>query len=801
MALIWGADGILIYNDAYRAVTAIGADCLIGKKVLDCYAHSASFQTHVHSSVFDHGKTLSYKHVEVSLYRGGEYIPAWLSLDYSPVIGASGQRLGILVIVADTTEQVLANRRDIAERDRLRQMFEQAPGFMLMVEGSDLICTLVNSAFMSIIGPRKIIGEPFRAAVPEIEGQGFFELLDGCFATGEPYFARGAEVRLKHFPSDELNTRFVDFIFQPIVDEVGAVTGIFIEGSDVTSQVEASAALHESEERFREAANAAPVLIWISNSQEQAIWVNREYSEFTGKPLNEIVGHGWHDVIHPDDLTRCTKVLSDHLKNRQRLTVDFRMRRHDGAWRHMSSVGVPRVSATGELLGFIGTCLDVTEARLIEDELRLFTERLEARVEERTIALAEANDQLRKQIAERERVEETLRQLQRLDAVGQLTAGVAHDFNNLLTIVAGNLEFLERDLTRANITGKPRERLSFMKAATDRGAKLTGQLLAFARKQRLESKPTNLNSVISGMRSLLQSSIGGSYRLEIVLAPDLWTAMVDITQIELMILNLAINGRDAMEVGGLLTVSTANVVLGPQTRPDAPLAGEYVSVSVSDTGTGMSPDVLSHAYEPFFTTKAVGKGSGLGLPQVFGFAKQSGGGIRIDTQIGVGTVVNVYFPRSAEVALPEPPEMPASAVLPIDGRARRILLVDDDDAVRSISALMIRELGCHVTEAASGKEALALLKGGESYDLAVLDFAMPGMNGAEVAREAAKLAPQMPVLFVTGYADISALTQWSEDLIIQKPFRQGELTSKIRRVLGGSLDANAAPSTANPRRA
>jgi signal transduction histidine kinase len=433
----------------------------------------------------------------------------------------------------------------------------------------------------------------------------------------------------------------------------------------------------------------------------------------------------------------------------------------------------------------------LSEARLraereaAEKALRELNETLEARIEERTRELAEANAELRRQIAERERAEGALRQSQRMEAVGQLTSGIAHDFNNLLTVIYGSISFLERMVTDP----RAQRRLSIMRTAAERGAKLTSQLLAFSRRQRLEPKPIDLNATVASMRDLLQGTMGGSVLLETQCQPDLWHALADPTQIELAILNLAINARDAMEVGGRLTVSTSNVRTGAPLRPEEPPAGEYVMVAVADNGTGIPPAVLDRVFEPFFTTKEVGKGSGLGLAQVYGFAKQSGGGVRIRTELGVGTTVEVYLPR-AERAADMPPE-PRLSTPEREGRpaedAPIILVVDDDSAVREITATSLAELGCRVHEAASGGAALAFLEEHPAVDLIVLDFAMPGMNGAEVAREIRRMRQDLPVLFVTGYADTAALIQAGEtgdEFIVQKPYRDGELMRKVRAILG-----------------
>ena len=416
------------------------------------------------------------------------------------------------------------------------------------------------------------------------------------------------------------------------------------------------------------------------------------------------------------------------------------------------------------------------EARERIAEIREAETLLERRVEERTAELGAANRQLLTQIEEREKVEAALRQAQRLEAIGQLTSGVAHDFNNLLTVVLGNV----RQLAKAETNLATRRRLDMMDQAAQRGAKLTAQLLAFSRRQKLEPQLVNLNHTVESMRDLLQSTMAAHARIETELDPDLWGAMIDPTQIELVILNLAINARDAMEVGGVLTVSTANATLGPPRRAEEPPPGDYVMVAVSDTGSGMPPEVLAKVFEPFFTTKAVGKGSGLGLSQVFGLAKQSGGGVRIDTAPQQGTSVKVYLPRCDDIAAPR--AAPRDAPQGIDGRPV-VLLVDDDSAVREITAGMLDELGYAVVEAGSGGAALEILQQRPDVDLMLLDFAMPGMNGAEVAREAITRRPHLPIVFVTGYADVEALAHAGEAGVIQKPFDPHELASKLRAVL------------------
>ncbi len=418
------------------------------------------------------------------------------------------------------------------------------------------------------------------------------------------------------------------------------------------------------------------------------------------------------------------------------------------------------------------------ERRAAERALQSLNETLERRVEDRTKELAAVNRQLIDQIEERERVEATLRQMQRLEAVGQLTSGIAHDFNNLLMVVLGNIDLLLNSPTDA----KTRRRLESTRAAADRGAALTKQLLAFSRRQKLEPRSTDLLNILTGMADLMRSSLGGTVNLETRAPDDLWPALVDRTQIELVILNLAINARDAMPGGGSLVIDLANSVIdqAPE-RPEDPPPGDYVTIRVTDSGTGMSPDVLLKVFEPFFTTKEIGKGSGLGLSQVLGFVQQSGGGVKIASSPGHGTSVEVYIPRATEQPVDDIDE-DDEAVLSAMASSPLVLAVDDDNAVREVTIEMLSMCGFDVIGAHCGERAIELARE-RRFDIALIDVAMPDMNGVEVAQAIREIQPKLPVLFVTGFADLGILRAIDEDRIVPKPVQSDKLAAKIRQFL------------------
>lgn len=380
-------------------------------------------------------------------------------------------------------------------------------------------------------------------------------------------------------------------------------------------------------------------------------------------------------------------------------------------------------------------------------------------------------------LSETRRIEAQLRQAQKMEAIGQLTGGIAHDFNNLLTAVIGNLEMLSQSLTEERALRRVR---AAMRAA-HRGGELTQQLLAYARRQNLTPQPVDANTVLSGMAELLQRSLGGLVQVEMELAPGLWLAHSDPTQLELMVLNLAINARDAMPGGGCIRLSTRNVPRGSVGLPAELAEGDYVAISVADDGTGMTREVLEHAFEPFFTTKDVGKGSGLGLAQVYGLAGQFGGTARLHSRLGEGTTVEVFLPRAEAAVEISGPLVQPGEVADHDGDV--ILLVDDDEDVRSVTAEILRDSGYTVKEAATGAAALAILAEAPVSGLLV-DFAMPVMSGAELAQKVRDSYPDIPIIYLTGNADpLGPDAVQPGDRVITKPYSAATLLAALQQAI------------------
>ncbi|CAH2604540.1 Histidine kinase [Rhodovastum atsumiense] len=553
--------------------------------------------------------------------------------------------------------------------------------------------------------------------------------------------------------------------------------GLTVFFRDVTEQrrIEALAAEHDS--RLRAIAEAIPSLLFVSDPDGRNVFVNRRFQEFTGLPPSRLLGDAWADLLHPAEAARVEAVWRESMAAGRPYEMEIRIRAADGSWRWFLLRGAPLHLPDGRIENWYGVCTEIDELIAAREAMARQGEMLERLVAERTAELRTREAQLA--------------QAQKMEAVGQLTGGVAHDFNNLLQAVSGNLELALSALTRDEV-GRVRRLLGNAARAIGRGARLTSQLLAFSRRQVLRSERVEPRRLLADMADLVRRAAGETVVVRTEVEPGLWCCRADPAQLEAAVLNLVINARDAMPDGGELVIALANAPLDAEAAGGLDVVpGDYVRVEVADNGMGMPAEVLQRACEPFFTTKEVGRGSGLGLAQVHGFLRQSGGALRITSVAGTGTTVSMFFPRDtamAEVAVA--PRVASVAVRP--GRGAQVLLVEDDQEVLDALQFALIDAGFQVVPARDGADALSVLQSGRHLDVVLSDVVLPGgVSGVDVAREARRLQPELPVLLTSGHAG-DVLARCGAELefeVIPKPCPQAELLSRVATAAATRLQA------------
>jgi PAS domain S-box-containing protein len=657
---------------------------------------------------------------------------------------------------------------------------------------------LYNDAYAAFAGARHpaILGLPVVEAWPEAATFNR-EMLRRCAQGGNVSCTAQPFVLHRDGGPEQL---WLDLHYSAVRDRRNRVVGVLAVVIDTTQRLRleqqrqsASRALRDNEAQLQALTAALPQLIWTADASGRYDFFNERWQEFTGLPAGRTDIAAWLDTVHPEDREGAELNWRHAVASGQGYQTEYRLRRTDGTWRWFLRRALPvRDPASGEVIRWLGTCTDIEHTVRARDMLRQSAIDLEVRVQERTREL-EAEQR------ERQRAEAQLLQAQKMEALGKLTGGVAHDFNNLLQVIHGNLEQLEGELAdRPNATRRVENALS----AVNSGARLASQLLAFARRQPLHPRVVNLGSFIHGLDDMLCRSLGEQVDIETTIATGLWNTMVDPGQVENALLNLAINARDAMEGHGRLTIDARNAVLDAayaRRHPDAE-PGEYVMLAVTDSGSGMSPEVMEKVFEPFFTTKPEGKGTGLGLSMVYGFVRQSGGHVRIDSELGEGTTVRLYLPRCEAEAEPVEQASTASAV----GGKETVLVVEDDPAVREVVVDSLTALGYTVLRARDGQSALAILESGIEVDLLFTDVVMPGpVRSTELVERARALLPRMAVLFTSGYAENTIVHGGRLDAgveLLTKPYSQKALARKFRHVLANQAQRNAAatPPAAAP---
>ncbi len=549
-----------------------------------------------------------------------------------------------------------------------------------------------------------------------------------------------------------------------------------------TRQYEARARieeLHESEERLRTALAAGRLGSWELDLATGEIIASASYRALFGRKPDQPLTYA--DVIanvHPDDREPLKKALQSSIETGSDYAVDVRVVCPDTSIR-WAELRARLVHTRGRMPSrLVGVSSDVTDRRNAEADLRHLNEALEERVAERTADLQRAHASVLAQIEQREHAEEQLRQVQKIEMIGQLTGGVAHDFNNLLMVIIGNLELLRK---RTPDDPKLTRLIGGALQGAERGALLTQRLLAFARRQDLQVQPISLIELVKGMTDLLERSVGNQIELRINLPATVPLALVDANQIELALLNLVVNARDAMPGGGVLTIKVDE----PVVEPDIGLpAGSYIRLTVADSGHGMDADTLRRATEPFFSTKELGKGTGLGLSMIHGLAVQLNGALRLASEPGCGTTAELLLPATDIAAKSAVSQVDTGAV-PETAARMTILVVDDDPLVAMSTANMLEDLGHDVIATQSGSEALAILQNGRGIDLLITDFSMPRMTGLQLAKAAREARPDLPILLATGYAELPAGADMDLPRV-GKPYRQEQLAAEIGKVCGAS---------------
>jgi PAS domain S-box-containing protein len=714
------------------------------------------------------------------------------------------------------------------------------------------------------------------------------QFFDDIAGTGTDYHAEYRIIR----PNDG-ETRWISVIAKIDRDEDGRALRLIGAHIDITDRMLAQESLRESEERFRQIANSAPVPMWVTRLDRKRAFANQAYLDFLGLPYEEAVVFDWRKALHPDDLPR---ILQEQIAGESSLkpfVLEARYRRADGEWRWLRSESQPRFDARGEHIGFIGIAHDITVAKQAEAELRQMNETLESGIRERTAQLRSREAQMRAilestnlyqglldldgkvvyanktaladiraqsfdvrgvpfwdapwftgtegmsrlvreafaavlsgesvrsemllrlpvgdryfdfamrpileqngavssvlaeavDITERRAGEEALRQSQKMEAVGQLTGGVAHDFNNLLTIIRSATDFLRRrDLPE----DRHRRYIDAIGETVDRASKLIGQLLAFARRQPLKPQTFNVGEQVESIAQLIRPLVGSGIQIKVGVEGGGYFAVADIGQFETAIINLAVNARDAMAGEGELAINVVKVLEIPPLRGQPRRSGDFVAVSVSDTGTGIPSDQLHMIFEPFFTTKEVGKGTGLGLSQAFGFSKQSGGDIEVRSQVGRGTAFVIYLPQAAPPHTADH-DLASRAEPAASGRGHSVLVVEDNADIGRFSTELLQDLGYSTSWVTDAQAALARLEKDEfAFDLVFSDIIMPGMNGIELAAVIREHYPGLPVVLTSGYSHILAENAHHGFELIQKPYSVEVLSRTLRKAISARRGA------------
>lgn len=753
---------------------------LIEERVLDEDRHRIS-STQSRRSGTIKGET------EYRIIRADTGALRWIARKGETEFGPDGQPLRFIGIARDVTTEREARDALTLSEERYRALFDAIDDGFCIIEFfdgphgpmSDYMHIVANAGYERHTGIAGIVGKTLRDIAPN-DADGWLNLYGGVLRTGEGvrferYFAEaGRHIEVSAARVEPASRQQVSVLFR-----------------DIEARKQAENALRASEavareniERVQLALSAGAIIgTWFWDLPGDRFTVDEAFARAFG--LDPALGRDGLSLeqviatVHPEDKEGLRRAIGEAVQRGGAYAHQYRVRREDGHYYWIEANGRVDLAPDGTPLSFPGVLLDVQQRRAVEEErdrasaaLRALNETLEQRVADRT--------------AELMRAEERLRQSQKMEAVGQLTGGLAHDFNNLLAGVSGALEMMNRRLSqgRAQDMGKYAE---IAQDAVRRAAALTHRLLAFSRRQTLDPRPIDVQGLVQGMVDLIQRTVGPAISVETQSQPGLWTTLADQSQLENALLNLCLNARDALPHGGRITIETGNEQIDAEAARALNLApGAYVTLRVTDNGTGMTADTVAKAFDPFFTTKPLGQGTGLGLSMIYGFATQSGGLVRIQSQVDEGTSVTLHLPRHAGDAEEDGPFGIQSA-LPPSPQGETVLVVDDEESVRLLVSDMLEELGYRVIDAEDGASGLAMLQSPERIDLLVSDVGLPGgMNGRQMA-EAGRLArPELKVLFITGYAESSVIGEDQLEpgmQVLTKPFTVESLGARVRGMI------------------
>ncbi|MCG6206106.1 response regulator [Rhodopseudomonas sp. HC1] len=806
--IVWGPEQTLLYNDGYVELLASRHPDALGRSFRDVWPEIWSDLEPLVTRAYG-GEALSQQNLPLRIQRKGYAEETWFTYFYTPIRLDDGGSIGGFFCGCLENTESMRNAKALEEanaklqqalRDqsaandavgrseaRYRALFEAIDDGFCIIEFfdgphgplSDYTHIEANAGYEKQTGIPNIVGRTLRDLVPD-EADGWAELYRSVLVTGQPL----------HFEREFLAVNRIIEVSATRIEppELRQVSVLF---RDITARKRAEAALRESERIAREnvqrvqLALAAGAIIgtWLWDLPSDRFTVDEAFALSFGldpkKGRNGLSLAQVVETVHPDDQAALAAAIDEAIRRGGPYAHQYRVRRADGKYYWLEANGRVDLGADGTPLSFPGVLIDIEDRRVL--------------VEERDRAIAELralNETLEQRIAESRaelmRSEEQLRQSQKMEAVGQLTGGLAHDFNNLLAGISGSLEMMNTRIRQGRL-GDVDKYMVAAQGAVKRAASLTHRLLAFARRQTLTPTAANVNRLVSGMLDLVQRTVGPGIEVQHVGATGLWAVLVDVPQLESALLNLCINARDAMPDGGKITIETGNrwIDRAQANIYDIP-TGQYVSLCVSDTGTGMTRDVIGKAFDPFFTTKPIGKGTGLGLSMIYGFAQQSGGQVRIYSEVGQGTMVCIYLPRHRGEE-EDDERSPDSGVISFAEAGETVLIVDDEPTVRMLVSDVLGDLGYTALEAADSVGGLKLLQSDARIDLLVTDVGLPGgMNGRQLADAARETRPDLNVLFITGFAENALLNNGQLEpgmAVLTKPFAVDTLAARIRELI------------------